>query len=329
MCATDPSEATGDEYRANPPIGSAVEARLTGVAGPVALGRGVLIDRISDDDAGAVMDACTPEGVGFKPIRQFGQRYSLVREVDPAEQEEHPFRWDPDGVLWDALAYSRLIRDNGYSTEYAARVTDHDDGRRTIVYTLGSEGKHAYRLRQGREWLNHREGEDLAALLAAYWRVGPELPGRVKRALWRVEYATWLRWADLMVSVLVSGLEALLKTDRGHATTQFKARASALAEELAIDGIDGDLCERIYEMRSDWVHGAHVQLYPTGQVADEAERVRGHVDRGDAEQRALAEVAAVQDLLRAALAAASRTRRSPPCSLTTTRYASAGPPRLS
>jgi hypothetical protein len=223
-----------------------------------------------------------------------------VRDVDPAENAAHPFQWDPEGVLWDALAYSRLIRDNGYSTEYAARVTDYEDGKRTIVYTLGSDSKHTYRLRRDREWLDLEEGRELATLLDAYWR-SEGFPGRVRRALWRAEYASWLRWADLVNSILVSGLESLLKTERHKSTHQFKSRVYALADELDVEGFTPDFCERIYDLRSEWIHGAHVRLFPVGQEAEEAARVGETLTRTSDESSTLQAVAAVQDLLRVAV----------------------------
>src|SRR5205085_1353626 len=99
------------------------------------------------------------------------------------------------------------------------------------------------------------EGRELATLLAAYW--GSEgLPGRVRRASWRAEYASWLRWADLVNSILVSGLESLLKTERPRSTHQFKSRVSALADEVGMEGLTPAFCERIYDLRSEWIHGA-------------------------------------------------------------------------
>jgi hypothetical protein len=71
-------------------------------------------------------------------------------------------------VIWDALSLSRLVLDNGHSTQYAARIVDHEDGTRTVVYTLDSESKHVYRVRRDREWLAADEGAELRRLLAAY-----------------------------------------------------------------------------------------------------------------------------------------------------------------
>lgn len=63
------------------------------------------------------------------------------------------YRWDPDNVIWDAIAMSRLVRANGYSTAFAARITNYADGEQTVMYTLPAESKHVYRLRDGRDWL--------------------------------------------------------------------------------------------------------------------------------------------------------------------------------
>lgn len=141
ICANDPSyDLPEGEYLRHPPIGSLCLLREEGSSPPVDLGRGVRIDRLSPEEEELVMNACTPRGHYFSPIRQFGQTYSMIRDVNLAEHEEHPFRWDHEGVIWDALSLSRLVRDNGHSTQYAARIIDHEDGMQTVVYTLDWEG---------------------------------------------------------------------------------------------------------------------------------------------------------------------------------------------
>jgi hypothetical protein len=126
------------------------------------------------------------------------------------------------------------------------------------------------------------------------------MPERVRRAVWRTEYASWLPWADLALSVLVGGLESLLKTERHGATGQFKTRVSQLANELGMDEVTADFCERMYDARSEWVHGTHVRLFSTGQnePANRGERE----GPGDQQQRqAVDEIARLQDVLRAAV----------------------------
>jgi hypothetical protein len=297
--------------------------REEGESPPVDLGRGVRIDRLPQEEVELVMNACTPRGHYFSPIRAVGQRCSLIRDLDLAEYEEHPLWWDRDGVIYDALSLSRLVRDNGYSTEFAARITDYEDGLQTVLYTLAAESKHVYRLRRDREWLDPSEGAELRDLLAAYWAAKDDLPSRVTRAMWRTEYASWLKWADLVLPTLVGGLEALLKTERLGSTHQFVTRVPALAEELGIQGVDKAFCERIYDARSEWVHGTHVLLFATGQEAQEATGTQQGPQT--AEQWAVfGEIARVQDLLRRAVRRCVEDEEFRAVLPTTTRFVPAG-----
>jgi hypothetical protein len=99
--------------------------------------------------------------------------------------------------------------------------------------------------------LTYQEAGELRDLLAAYWQLGDQIPHRVMRAMWRAEYATTIRWGDVSLPTLVSGLEALLKTERHAATKQFKKRAAALASDLGIEGISEEWATDIYDARSD------------------------------------------------------------------------------
>jgi hypothetical protein len=90
------------------------------------------------------------------------------------------------------------------------------------------------------------------------------------------------------VTNAVTGLEALLKTDRHNATRQFTTRVPALAASvgLELDDVDWD---RVYEARSDASHGARIALFsPPGWSAMDPP----HPD-------ALPVVAAAQTVLRA------------------------------
>jgi hypothetical protein len=309
VCAGDPSNHIPiEEVYAHPPIGWERHLGMDEVRAPgefvdsVDLGGDIVAEELDRDTVELVMNACTPRGHYFVPVRQFGQRYSFVKEVPLDELEERHFAWDTDSTLDDALTLSRLVRDNGYSTEYAARLLDYEDGQRCVVYVLHREDKAIWRLRRDREWLDAPEGRELAALLAAYWECHKELPPRVRRAMWRMAYAPRMRWADMVVPILVGGIEALLKIGRRDLTQQFKKRAPALAADVGIDGLGEDLAERLYDGRSDWVHGSHVQLFagPSASVETSAEEEREGPQSSD-ERSALAEVALLQDVLRGAV----------------------------
>lgn len=237
-----------------------------------------------------IMDACEPRGHNFEPPRLFDQQYSFVRELNVEDEAgPGPARFDEDGKLRDALALSRLIRDNGFSLQYAARVMDRADGEQIVRPLAATDGIAVYRLLPGREWLDGPEAEDLARLLAAKWSA--ELPGRLKRAMWRTEYAAWSQTADVMLLMLVSGLEALLKVGYRRTTSQFKNRAAAVADDVGIDGISKRLGRRMYDGRSDWAHGSHVKLFG---------REGGDPLTDLQEQRRRGEIAKIRDLLRAA-----------------------------
>ena len=284
-----------DDYTSTPPVCAPLLRRMEWKTPPPAeLGRGLRIDRLNDDEAKRVFAACTPRGHHFAPIKQFGQRYSLIRDVDVAEWEDHHYNWDHDGVIYDALALSRLVRDNAFSMEYAARIVDHGDGQQVIAWHRGSVGAQGYRVRHDRDWLGYTEAEELRALLGVYWSARGDLPARVSRAMWRAEYAASIRWGDVILPTLVSGLEALLKTERHQATNQFKRRATAMAAELGIDGITEQWCGEVYTARSDWVHGSSVKLFARDPML-------GGGPTDPTQSSAFTDIARVQDLLRAAV----------------------------
>jgi hypothetical protein len=289
VCASSPNDLDDGEIQEHPPVGLRRLALRLNAPEVVDLGEGITLMALDRQEAEMVMDACSPAGLNFEPIRQFGQRYTFARERSLAEFEQAGFGFDEDGgKLQDALFYSRLIRDNGFSLQYAARIIERGDAEPIVVYKPGSQGKEVYRLRNRREWLDAAEAAELADLLAAFWRA-EEFPRRVTRALWRCEWASWSPWIETMLPTLVGGLESLLKTRRYDLTALFKRRATALATELEVDGIDEDFCARIYDGRSDWVHGSAVTLFSR----------EGGQPTEDDRTGVLAEVARVQDLLRA------------------------------
>jgi len=283
VCATGEEDHSIplEEFYAHPPVGTDPEERFNGAVAEVDLGDGIKLGRVSDDDAERIMDACGPAGQNFSPVRQFGQRYAFYVDHSVEEATENLYGFDADR-LGVALALSRLIRDNGFSYQYAARVIEHAATELTITPLAATEGHVVYRLHGGREWLDGEEAEALASLLAAYR--SSELPPRVREALWRSEYASHMARGDIMLSTIVSGLEALLKVGRGRPENQFKQRATALAGDLGTEGVDEALCERAYAGRSDWVHASF-----EGAPTSEEER-----------QRWVEDAAKMRDLLRGA-----------------------------
>jgi hypothetical protein len=285
-----------EDLRANPPVGFRLgQADIS--AESVSLGNGVTVDRLSQREAERVMNACSPRGHHFVPVRQFAQRYSFIRELDPQRVAQTRSQWDSDGVLYDCLALSRLVRDNAFSSQYAARIFDFEDGEQQLIPAVGSASTAIYRLRSNRDWLDPTEAAQLADLLTAYWEHRDVLPARLSRAIWRAEWSCSISWADVALPVIVSGLEALLKTERHSATRQFVERVPLLARELGVDQVSAELCEDAYDGRSAWIHGAHVRLFVAGSGDDEGALASD-------QREALLNVAVFQTLLRASVRSA-------------------------
>jgi hypothetical protein len=100
----------------------------------VEIADGLTLERLPREDSELVMNACTARGHYFLGVRQFGERYTFVRQVDPAVYEsEQSFGWDDGNMIWFAMVLSRLIRDNGHSFEFAGRIVDHDDGMQQVI----------------------------------------------------------------------------------------------------------------------------------------------------------------------------------------------------
>jgi hypothetical protein len=296
LCANGPEQIHDGEFEAHPPVGMTPRLLIEDAVPVVDLGEGITLTQLDDDEAERVLNACSPRGHNFDPVRQFGQRYSFVRERVISDYRLSPFAFDEDGgLLRDALMLSRLVRDNGFSLQFGCRIIDRSGVDQMIVPYIGDYGKAAHRLRSDREWLDGAEAGELAALLAAYW-AGPR-PDRVDRAMWRCEWATWTPWADPMIPVIVSGLEALLKVGRRDLTAQFATRVPALAADLGIAGVDAALCAELYDGRSDWSHGSNVALFEgTGRDPTiEADEIR-------------AKIARLQDVLRAGIRRAIEVR---------------------
>jgi hypothetical protein len=183
------------------------------------------------------------------------------------------------------------VRDNACSTQYAARILDYADGEQRVIYALDPPARQVYRLRTTRDWLDPSEARELRSLVDAYWAVRDALPERLRRAMWRCEFSCWIAWADAALPIIVSGLEALLKTERNGATRQFVTRVSEMADYLGLPAITADLCGDIYDGRSEWVHGAHFRLFDAGGPQDAPDDARTVLDA----------IAPFQDLLRLAV----------------------------
>jgi hypothetical protein len=242
-----------------------------GQSGPVELAHGVRIERIDSDLANRLFEATSLRGENWSPTRHFHAVYAYVREAWKEGEGTAPVdSWDNARRVWPVVQLSRLIRDNGTSTEHAAQLQIHADGSERIVPFDGFESHVVYRLYPDRPgWLDTDEAVQLGALVDAF-SSGPELPRRVGRALRQTEEITGARYLQNAIPLVVGGFESLLKIGRRHLKAQFSQRVPAIAAEVGIDLSIAD-CEDVYDDRSALVHGFGLDLALPHEI-DEAGR---------------------------------------------------------
>jgi hypothetical protein len=262
----------GDEFGRHPPAGLPYrDVSGTVDPGPADLGRGLMVGQLSGEELRLIEDACSQRGHFFYPHGHDGVRYALWRDVTEHALSEGAVvapSWDEDGVIVTAVALSRWIQDNAAGTEVTARVVDYEDGSLQVRPQALFESSHAYRLPViERDWLDAQDAAELRKLLDTFWQEREDLPERVSRAISRGELASWSRWPDHMLPLIVGGVEALIVTRIGELTANFKRRLPLLAQMVGLSGVDSDFAERIYIARSEGVHGSRVGLFSEWDAA--------------------------------------------------------------
>ena len=276
-----------EDWERHPPAGNPL----------IELGRGMrLTQELNGDRAERIMDACEPRGENFRPIRQFGCRYAFVRDLPADEFSSSYAHWDHDNVLLAGFTLSRLILDNAYSTEYAARVVEFSDDRLQIMPgPVNLEGALVYRARSGRDWLDPGEAHELAALLDPFWQREAQLGERIGNAIWLAEQSARRKYDFEGLMTVISGLEALINTGPNQNTKQFVQRIPDLATMVGITGISRRMARRLYDNRSEPAHGRRLTLSPGPRPG---EPLPNYHERAP---RAIEELALLQDTLRAAV----------------------------
>ena len=212
------------------------------------------------------------ERIGRPRACQFHAAHAYVREAWREGDGTAPLdSWDYERRVWPVVQLSRLIRDNGTSTEHAAQVQIHADGSERIVPFDGFESHIVYRLYPDRAgWLDTEEAVQLRALVDAFWS-GPELPRRVGRTIRQTEEITGARYLQNAIPVVVGGFECLLKIGRQHLSAQFSQRVPAIAAEVGIDLTTAE-CDDVYDDRSALVHRFGLELEHPHEIDESGRR---------------------------------------------------------
>ena len=225
------------------------------------LSKEIWVGTLDSETAKLVMDACEPRVFGAPlPVRQFAQLYSFVRELP---DESDLYRWDNDNELTAVVGLSRLIHPTFIGFAYAARVAYEADGVKQIfpAQIRGISSDAFLSPNRKRDWLTDQEASRLRDLVPFFRQ---QLPKRVHNALWHHEYASRTYFLDHRWTLVCTGLEALLHTDRTRNTAQFTRRVPALASEVGVSISEPEAVEA-YDLRSRLAHGVSFLSTGTGQ----------------------------------------------------------------
>jgi len=211
----------------------------------------IWLGRLDREIAKLVMDTCEAKAFGIvPPARQFAELYSFVRDLPP---NSDIYRWDEGSQLTSTVAISRLLHPTSTGLAYAARVAYGAEGLKWVypAQVHGISVDVFLSRNRTRDWLTEREARVLSELVP---RFPFALPPRIHRALWHHEYAARTYYLDYRWTLVCTGLEALVHTDKNGSTRQFTRRVSQLASEFGLSLPETDAREA-YDLRSQLAHG--------------------------------------------------------------------------
>ncbi len=229
-----------------------------------------------------VMDCCEPRVFGMpKPVRQSPQLYAFVR-LNCAEGSI--WDWHPDQQLEQSVALSRLVHPTSIPLSLHAKISVDSNAKLLELIPIETALHGAWIADpDGRDWLTEDDARQLRDLAA---RLPLSVPKRVSRALWYFEMAARNYFADIRWTLVATGLEALVHTDKERSTYQFKTRTSKLADFLKMTKFTSDAALSFYDLRSQLSHGqglgtlavAQQELYREGEDVLRAILLRAILD---------------------------------------------------
>ena len=208
-----------------------------------------------------ILDACDPAGENFKPVRQFGCSYAFYRSNAPTESGQL-FHYDPDSLLYQCVALSRIVHPTAVGFTSAARILDWPSGAPQIIPASHSTlNPAAFVIAPNENWLIPADLPELRALIHALH--ADLLPKRIESALWHHEAAARHSFIDLRWPLLTTCLEALVRIkDEKLPSGRFASSTQVFVDRLvAIGQLDATLAapeaelREIYAQRSLLAHG--------------------------------------------------------------------------
>lgn len=243
--STDTEGASVDLLLAEPPV-----------TGPHQLSDELFVEYLEDDLGERVLDACEPRAsLEYKTYRQYDPAWAVVRREPQRDQAS---KWDEDGLIRRAVMVSRVVRRSNLSLGYTA-VIEHQSGVEEMrIFPSGHQrgvfsAGFAPAPTGARTWWTNADVTAWSVLFEKD-RVSA-LPVRVEHALGYLNWEASFESFAMRLLALCTGLEALVHTERGRSTLQFKARVATLAQHLGVQGLTEAVAANAYDHRSAASHG--------------------------------------------------------------------------
>ena len=209
----------------------------------------ISITQLSKEVAEQVMDCLEARVFGWPtPTRQSPQLYTFVR----TNVDANIWDWKPDQKLEMCVALSRLVHPTSIPLSLHAKIKTDSDGKLLELIPSETEPRGAWIADRDRDWLTEEDARNLKDLVS---HLPLSVPTRISRALWYFEMAARNYFADVRWTLISTGLEALIHTERGHSTHQFKTRVTKLATHLGMTAFTVDTAFSFYDLRSQLSHG--------------------------------------------------------------------------
>jgi hypothetical protein len=211
----------------------------------------ISITQLPQEVAEQVMDCLEARLFGMpKPVRLSPQLYTFVRTNNA---DDSIYDWKPDQKLVQCVALSRLVHPTSIPLSLHAKIKLDSDGKLLELIPIEIEPRGAWIAdRGGRDWLTEEDAKNLKDLISY---LPLSVPTRVSRALWYFEMAARNYFGNVRWTLISTGLEALIHTEKGRSTHQFKTRTAKLAAHIGMTDFTVDTALSFYDLRSQLSHG--------------------------------------------------------------------------
>ena len=233
---------------AGPGVGNTSQLIVTDANKRFELSSDTWVERLDEQLAKRIQQACEPPHFNIGKLAHDRHLYAFVKTVPDVESR----RYEGLNELLAVTTLSRFIHPTTVGTRYCARVFHYglpDSAIQAIQF--GGLSPDVYISSGINDWLSVDHGEQLRSLMPYVFT--KQMHRRIHRAYWNHDYAQHTFFLDMRWPLVVSGLEALINTDKVNVTRQFVERVFQLAKLERINLIKKEV-RVAYDLRSKLVH---------------------------------------------------------------------------